>query len=115
MVKGWRHRLERLTWPKAPATPASYHGPILLPQPPNTRPIFRNDQNWSKVETAISVKISKCSYLERSFSLTKNTEKVKWKRCTKTIFSKFSCKELNIFCNFKVKYFRSLFPLCRPT
>jgi hypothetical protein len=29
----------------------------------------------AKVETAISVKISKCSYLETSFSLTKNTQR----------------------------------------
>jgi hypothetical protein len=73
----------------------------------------------SKVKLSISVKISNCSYLETRFSLTKNTqkytEKVKWKRSTKIIFSKFSCEELNIFCNFKVKYCRPLFPLCRTT
>jgi hypothetical protein len=62
------------------------------------------------------VKISNCSYLETRFSLTKKyTEKVKWKKSTKGIFSKFSCEELNIFGNFEVKYHRPLFPLCRTT
>jgi hypothetical protein len=38
----------------------------------------------------------------------KYTQKVKWKRSTKFIFLKFSCKEWNIFYNFKVKCRRPL-------
>jgi hypothetical protein len=38
---------------------------------------------------------------DKIFTDKKYTEKVKSKRSTKIIFSKFSCKELNIFCNFK--------------
>jgi hypothetical protein len=38
----------------------------------------------------------------------KYTQKVKWKRSTKFIFLKFSCKKWNIFYNFKVKCYRPL-------
>jgi hypothetical protein len=67
-----------------------------------------------KVEAFIPVKISSCSCLETRSPLTKNyTNKVKLKRSTKLIFLKFSYKELNMFCNFKVKYCRPLFVTSR--